>query len=202
LVEAFVRTSCRLFHDLHPIFNARGGEVGALLSLKVRPLFVPWKPHKELRHFVSGEFKNKINSTLYNYLDEEWDCLVEEVVCTRAFVATTASDFSPPDVDSWQQILLPRPKECRRELNVGLWYEPFVTSTKAGLDCAGIVVNFGLISCRKLVVDYVFRERRNLIWSQTRHILDCHCAIVCYFNTVNTGVSINDFICISVFWKK
>ncbi len=48
-----------------------------------------------------------------------------------------------------------------RHLNVGFWYEPLFPFLESGLDGAGVVIDFRLISCRELIVDYMLCEGRN-----------------------------------------
>ena len=91
---------------------------------------------------------------------------MEEVFGTFAFVTILTFDLSPPCFNVWKQVLLPPPKKFGRELDVGLWDKPLFPSAETRLDCTRIVVNFGLIGRRKFVVHYVFREGRDLVWSQ------------------------------------
>ena len=151
---------------------------------------------------MSRKIKNKINPTLNDHFDKERYCLVQKILCTVAFVATATSDLLSPFFYVREKVLLPCSELFVRDHNVGFWNKPLFPWAKARLDSAGNMVNFGLIGCRQLIIDDVFRERRNLERRQACHVLDRHCSVVSNLYTTNTSLSINKLISICMFYKN
>ena len=199
LINLLVRASCRRFCLPHASLDAGGREKCALVSFSVRPIFVPWKQLETLSHFVSRKIKNKVNPTLNDHFDKERYRLVQKILGTVTFVAITTSDLLSPLVDVREEVFLPCTKVFRRDHNVGFRNKPLFPWAKARLDSAGNMVDFGLIGCRELIVDDVFRERRNLERREACHVLDRHRSVVSNFHAMNTCLSINMLISISMF---